>query len=52
MSVATAGGRQAHSALRMLARENRLSAASRIENASAAGKSPMNKVATPTPTTG
>src|SRR2546429_8695825 len=41
-----------HSALRMLVRENRLSAASSTENASTAGKSPTNKVAPPTPTTG
>jgi hypothetical protein len=36
----------------MLARENMHRAASGIEKASTAGKSPMNPAATPTPTTG
>jgi hypothetical protein len=36
----------------MLARENMLRAASRIDSASTAAKSPMNPEATPTPTTG
>jgi hypothetical protein len=36
----------------MPARENRHRAASRMENASTARKSPMNMEATPTPTTG
>ena len=38
--------------LAMLARANRHRVASRMENASTAGKSPMNPEATPTPTTG